>query len=156
MAPRSLQEAIRKRHPFDCPEQEACLNLWRTHDHITSEFCRLLAGHGISGPQYNVLRILRGWGGEGLPCQEIAAQMVTRMPDITRLVDRLEQAGLVERARTDRDRRVVLVRITDAGLEMLGRLDEPTGELHRKVLGHLTRQELADLNRLLVKARQGQ
>src|SRR5262245_24291838 len=97
----SLQHELRKKHPFDSAEQEASLNLVRTQDHVQHEFSRLFEAHGASGPQYNVLRILRGTGGDGLPCLEIAAQMVTRMPDITRLVDRLERAGLVRRGRTD-------------------------------------------------------
>src|SRR5690349_19708554 len=153
MAKSALQEEINKRHPFECPEQEAALNVVRTADHLGQEFTRLFHGHGISGPQYNVLRILRGVGGDGLPCVDIAGQMITRMPDITRLVDRLEAAGLVARRRTEEDRRVVLVRITPAGLELLARLDRPVLDLHRRQLGHLTRAELAELNRLLVKAR---
>ncbi len=149
-----LQQELRKKHPFASLEQEASLNLVRTQDHLHHAFARLLGGHGISGAQYNVLRILRGHGGTGLPCQEIAAQTVTRTPDITRLVDRLEEAGLVERARTAADRRVVLVKITRAGTDLLGRLDQPVLDLHRELLGHLSRAELAELNRLLVKARQ--
>src|SRR5262249_17116597 len=104
MARSALQEELRKKHPFASAEQEASLNLARTHDHFEQEFARLFQKHGISAPQYNVLRILRGVGGEGLPCLEVGAQMVTRMPDITRLVDRLEQAGLAERGRTAPDR----------------------------------------------------
>jgi DNA-binding MarR family transcriptional regulator len=153
MAKSALQEEINKRHPFECPEEEAALNLVRTVDHLGQEFSRLFHEHGVSGPQYNVLRILRGVGGDGLPCVDIAGQMITRMPDITRLVDRLEAAGLVERRRTEEDRRVVLVRITPAGLDVLSRLDRPVLDLHRRQLGHLSRAELAELNRLLVKAR---
>jgi DNA-binding MarR family transcriptional regulator len=150
-----LQMELGKKNPFDSLEQEASLNLARTQDHISVEFARLFGEHGISPPWYNVLRILLGHGGEGVPCQEIAGQMVTRMPDITRLVDRLEEAALVERRRIPQDRRVVLVRITKAGLDLLARLDRPLLELHKHLLGHLTRDELAELNRLLVKARQG-
>src|SRR5205085_1373504 len=112
-----LQKELGKKKPFDSPEEEASLNLVRTEDHIRLPFVRLFDEHGISSPQYNVLRILRGKGGQGIPCQEIAEQMVTRMPDITRLVDRLEAAGLVERRRTPEDRRVVLVRIMKTGLD---------------------------------------
>ncbi len=148
-----LQEELRKKRPFASLEQEAHLNLERTHDHLQQKFALQFQEHGISAPQYNVLRILRGVGGEGLPCLEVAAQMVTRMPDITRLVDRLEKAGLAERARTAADRRKVLVKITATGLELLARLDRPVLELHKQLLGHLTREELTDLNRLLVKAR---
>jgi DNA-binding MarR family transcriptional regulator len=153
MAKSVLQEELRKKHPFASLEQEAALNLLRTVDHLSQDSQALLQAHGISGPQYNVLRILRGHGGDGLPCCEIIAQMVTRMPDITRLVDRLEEANFVRRARGQADRRVVRVSITAAGLELLARLDRPVLELHQRQLAHLTRQELAELNRLLVKIR---
>ena len=93
-----LQEEIGKKHPFASLEQETTLNLYRTMDHLMQDSCRLLQEHGLSGPQYNVLRILRGHG-RALSCCEIAADMLTRTPDITRLVDRLEQAGWVERQR---------------------------------------------------------
>lgn len=149
----SLQAELKKTQPFESLEQEAFLNLLRTTDQLNAEFTRLFTTHGLSGPQYNVLRILRGAGGDGLPCLEIAGQMITRMPDITRLVDRLETAGLVERSRTESDRRVVLVKITQEGLDLLGRLDQPVRDLHRRILSHLTEDELRELSRLLVKAR---
>lgn len=148
-----LASELRKKRPFDVPEQEAFLNLRRTVDLLGAPFEQLFRAHGISDSQYNVLRILRGAGGEGLPCSEIAARMVSRDPDITRLVDRLEKAGLVERVRVAHDRRVILVRVTAAGLKLLSELDRPVMELHRRQLGHLTRAELAELNGLLVKAR---
>ena len=152
MAERGLQDEIKKRNPFDSREQEVALNLARTADRHHGEFARLFKGHGITGAQYNVLRILRG-AGEALPCQEISGRMITQLPDITRLVDRLEEAGLVERSRTTEDRRLVLNRITERGLCLLDRLDEPVIQLHRRQLGHLTDAELDELNRLLVKAR---
>lgn len=154
MTERTLQTELKKKHPFDSPEQEALLNLLRTADQLNSMFASLFSAHGLSGPQYNVLRILRGAGGDGLPCLEIAGQMITRMPDITRLVDRLENAGLVCRARTDTDRRVVLVKITEAGLELLDKLDAPVRELHKQAMHPLTTDELHELSRLLTKARQ--
>lgn len=155
MSQGGLGEEIKKRGPFDAPEQEVALNLARTCDRQTSAFARLFKSHGISGAQYNVLRILRG-AGEPLPCQEIAGRMITQLPDITRLVDRLEEAGLVERSRTPEDRRLVLTKITEAGLRLLAGLDEPVVQLHRAQLGHLTPDELTELNRLLVKAREHQ
>jgi DNA-binding MarR family transcriptional regulator len=148
-----LQRELRKKKPFDLPEEEAGLNLWRTAELVRLPFDRLFADHGISDPQYNVLRILRGQGGKGLPCTEIAAQMVSRMPDMTRLVDRLENAGLARRCRTEEDRRVVLICLTPAGLDLVARLDQPVRDLHEQTLGHLTRAELVELSRLLVKAR---
>lgn len=147
-----LQEELGKKHPFDSLEQETALNLFRTMDHLQQDACRLFQEHGLSGPQYNVLRILRGHGA-ALSCCEIGADMVTRMPDITRLVDRLEEAGLVERQRDNEDRRVVRVQITAAGLQLLKQLDRPILELHHRQLGHLSRSELQELNRLLVKVR---
>ena len=125
----SLQAELKKKHPFESLEQEALLNVLRTSDQLNAEFTKLFNTHGLSGPQYNVLRILRGAGGDGLPCLEIAGQMITRMPDITRLVDRLETAGFVERCRTDADRRVVLVKITPGGLDLLERLDQPVRDM---------------------------
>jgi DNA-binding MarR family transcriptional regulator len=153
MKPSPLQKELGKKRPFDSAEQEACLNLCRTQDHIQGECARLFEEFNLSGPQYNVLRILRGHGGEGVPTSVIPGEMVTRMPDVTRLVDRLEQAGLVERRRTPSDRRVVLVKITPAGLHLLTRLDRPVLDLHRRLLGHLSPEELEQLNNLLVKAR---
>ena len=154
MARSVLQTELRKKKPFDCPEQEATLNLLRTSDFLARDAAALFERHGISTPQFNVLRILRGQRGAGLPCQEIVAQMVTQTPDITRLVDRLEAAGLAIRARTAADRRVVLVHITKQGLSLLKRLDAPVLDLHRRQMDHLKPAEIAELNRLLVKLRQ--
>ncbi len=155
MAQSELQQELGKRDPFEFAEQEAHLNLLRTQDFLIQEFERLFNEHGISAPQYNLLRILRGHGGAGLPCLEIAKNMIHRMPDITRLADRLEQAGLIERRRTQEDRHVVLITITQTGLDLLSRLDDPVLAVHKRQLGHLTAAELAELNRLLVKARRG-
>jgi DNA-binding MarR family transcriptional regulator len=153
MVPSRLQEELRKRHPFESLEQEVGLNLLRTQDHLAQPFQELFQAQGLTGPQYNVLRILRGHGPAGVPSHEIGAQMVARTPDVTRLVDRLEAAGLAARARTTKDRRVVLVRITPAGLELLAKLDQPVLDMHRRALAHLSRDELLELNRLLVKVR---
>lgn len=153
MKPSTLQHEIRKKKPFDLAEEEAHLNLLRTAEAVEFPFERLFADHRISGPQYNILRILRGHGERGLPCSEIGAQMISRMPDMTRLIDRLEHAGLVRRCRTTEDRRVVLIGITGEGRSLLARLDGPVRKLNEQTLGHLTRAELAELNRLLVKAR---
>ena len=153
MEPRTLQDEIKKREPFKVLEEEVVLNLARTADRLYADTNRLFKAHGITPAQYNVLRILRGQG-EPLCCQEIASRMINQLPDITRLVDRLEGAGLAQRQRTSEDRRVVLTRITDRGLALLLELDEPALELHRCQLKHLSRAELAELNRLLVKVRQ--
>jgi len=150
----NLAKELKKRHRFDCKEQETALNLYRTASLISEPHDRLFKSHGISSPLYNILRILRG-NAEGLPCSEIGAQMVTRVPDTTRLIDRLVRQDFVERSRGDQDRRVVKVRITDAGLSLLKQLDKPVLDLHRQSLGHLTPAELEELNRLLEKARSG-
>lgn len=150
----ALKDDIKKRNPFDHPEEEAFLNLIRTATLLEADFERLFKRCGLSDPQYNVLRILRGAGSGGLPSTEIAGRMVTRVPDVTRLVDRLESTGLVQRSRTTEDRRVVIVCITPKGLELLASLDEPITALHVQQLGHLTRKELEEFNRLLVKARE--
>jgi DNA-binding MarR family transcriptional regulator len=100
-----------------------------------------------------VLRILRGSGDDGRPATEIGPDMVVRVPDVTRLVDRLERDGYVERTRCSRDRRVVWVCITQAGLDLLKTLDPAVLDLHKAQLGHLTQKELSTLSRLLTKAR---
>jgi DNA-binding MarR family transcriptional regulator len=149
----NLAAEIGKRQPFTVPEAEAYLNLIRTADQLSAAFARLFRQHGITPAQYNALRILRGHGVR-VPTRRIAAEMVTREPDITRLIDRLEQAGLVQRERCTEDRRVVWVTITPNGEELLVRLDRPVLELHRQQLGHLSTEDLHTLSQLLVEARQ--
>ncbi|MGH7214040.1 MAG: MarR family winged helix-turn-helix transcriptional regulator [Tepidisphaeraceae bacterium] len=148
-----LQQQLKKKRPFDSPEQEAALNLSRTAGVLDNAAEQLFRAHGLSGACYNVLRILRGAGTEGLPSLEIRERLVSPLPDVTRLVDRLCASGLVRRQRTDADRRIVLVSIGQKGMDLLAKLDGPVIELHRKQLGHLTKQELSELNRLLEKAR---
>jgi DNA-binding MarR family transcriptional regulator len=150
----ALQQELRKQHPFETPEQEAYLNLIRTCQHLVAFEDRFMRQYGLSGPKYNVLRILRGIGGEGAPCSVIRERMVTRVPDITRLIDRLERDGLVTRHRVERDRRVVLVRPSKKALELLIKMDDPLLELHREQLGHMSRKDLASLSQLLERARQ--
>jgi len=150
----SLKDEIKKKNPFEHPEEEAYLNLVRTTTVLTAESERVLKQSGLSDPQYNVLRILRGVGGCGLPCMEIGARMITRVPDVTRLVDRLEAAALVERCRIAEDRRVVQVKITQKALSILAELDEPLTRMNRHLLGHMSSDELRELSRLLEKARQ--
>jgi DNA-binding MarR family transcriptional regulator len=148
-----LQEEIKKRRPFESPAEEAFLNLARTFGVLDADFVRLFKQHGISEPKYNVLRILRGAGGDGLPSLDSASRMITRVPDVTRIVDRLERQGLVKRQRGADDLRVVLVNVTRKGLELLAKLDGPTRQLHCRQLEHMTRGELDELSRLLEKAR---
>src|SRR5207302_4636444 len=124
MAGGGLQAELKKRRPFESPEQEVILNLLRTSDRIQIRFARLFREHGLTPSQYNILRILRGEG-KPLPILEIADRMVTVVPGITGLIDRLEQAGLVERRRCPDDRRVVYVALRDKSMELLAELDGP-------------------------------
>jgi DNA-binding MarR family transcriptional regulator len=147
-----LQHELKKKRPFESPEQEAALGVLRTGDRLQIRFARLLRGHGLTPSQYNVLRILRGEG-QPLPILEIASRTITVVPGITGLIDRLERAGFVNRVRCEKDRRVIYVALADHGTKTLAALDEPLAALHRKLLGHLSRAELQELIRLLEKVR---
>jgi DNA-binding MarR family transcriptional regulator len=148
-----LQREIKKRTPFDLPEQEAMLNILRTADQLQIRFARLFRKFGLTPQQYNVLRILRGEG-RPLPILEVASRMITVVPGITGLIDRLEAAALVERKRCDQDRRVIYVAIAPRAERLLAEIDEPLIALHQKLLGHLSGDELRVLIDLLEKARQ--
>lgn len=148
----SLQNELRKRRPFESSEEEAHLNIVRTSDQFQNRFGKLFREFGITGSQYNVLRILRGEA-RPLQCAEIAERMVQVVPAMTGLLDRLEKQDLVRRQRSTEDRRVIYVEPTAAGLELLKRMDEPVLELNESLLGHLTKAELKELSRLLEKAR---
>jgi len=149
-----------------CIEQEVFLNLLKTADVLMADLAELLKPHGISPTQYNVLRILRGVGAgccggghpdpaaKGVPCRDIGQRMITRDPDITRLLDRLEDRALIARQRDTADRRMISTRITDAGLDLLRTLDPPVADLHRRQLGHLTEPRLQELLALLEAVRQ--
>ena len=148
-----LQAEIKQTRPFQALEQEAFLNLLRTADALMQAVAATLKSFGLSGTQYNALRILRGAGPAGLACREIAGRMLTHDPDITRLLDRLEARRLVTRSRDRKDRRVITIRITEAGLEMVNNLDAPVTESHRRLLGHLGSTKLRTLISLLEAAR---
>jgi DNA-binding MarR family transcriptional regulator len=135
-----------------CPEEALFLELMRTTDMLSRGLVGVLKAEDLSANQYNVLRILRG-SPEGLACGEIASRMITRDPDITRLLDRLEKRKLISRCRETKDRRMVMARITPHGLALLARLDEPVTSAHRKQLGHLGRERLRTLTELLQAAR---
>lgn len=149
----SLQKQLKKKHPFEVPQEEVNLNIQRTYGVLMGPVGKLLKEHKLSAPLYNILRILRGVGADGLPCSQIGERMVTREPDVTRLVDRLLKAGWVQRERSAEDRRVVSVKLTASGKKLVNKLDEPMTNLHRETLGHLTKAEMKELNRLLIKAR---
>src|SRR4051812_37054215 len=135
-----------------CPEEDACLALVRTTEMLSRPLVQLLKTEDLSPTQYNVLRILRG-SPEGLTCGEIGNRMITRDPDITRLLDRLEKRNLVSRCRETKDRRVVLTRIAPEGLELLAALDAPVQNTHRELLGHLGAKRLGALAELLAVCR---
>ena len=143
---------IGKKRPFDYPEVEAYVNIIRTHEYLAACSARFFKDHGITGPQYNALRILRGHG-QRMRTHQVAADMVTREPDITRLLDRLVDRGLVARERCPRDRRVVWVELTPEGSALLKSLDKPVAALHQQQLGHLGPRKLQQLSKLLFEAR---
>jgi DNA-binding MarR family transcriptional regulator len=144
-----LRREIKQSKPFASVEEEAYLVLQRTADALLRGMTAVLKPSGLSPTQYNVLRILRGAGDQGLACREIGARMITRDPDITRMLDRLEARRLVMRDRDRDDRRVITTRITTEGLQLLKRLDAATLEYPKKRMGHLGAERLRSLTRLL-------
>ena len=134
------------------PEESAFLDLLRTADVLTRGAIGVLKAEDLSLTQYNVLRILRG-APQGLACGDIASRMITRDPDVTRLLDRMEKRGLISRNRETRDRRQVTTRVTPEGLKLVDRMDEPVQKIHRKQLGHLGKDRLRALSDLLAAAR---
>lgn len=147
--PKGLQTEIKQKHAFASLEEEVFLGLLRTADLLDQSLEELLKLAGLSTTQYNVLRILRGAGAEGLTCGETGARMLTHDPDMTRLFDRLEKRGLIRRKRGSRDRRVVTACIIESGLELLRRLDKPVREFHRSRFAHLRERDLRILQKLL-------
>ena len=150
---KGIQAEIQQTKPFSNLEEEALVSLQRTADQLAGRLSDMLKPHGLSPTQYNALRVLRGAGDGGRACSEIAERMINRDPDITRLVDRLERRGLVARSREKRDRRVIITRITPAGLDLLRGLDRPIEEFNRKLLGNLGEPQLRTLIKLLEAAR---
>jgi len=140
-----LAKEIRQAKPFQSREEEAFLNLGRTWEFLQKRVADLLKAHQLTPTQYNLLRILRGAGSEGITCSQATERMLTPDPDITRLVDRMETQGLIRRERTPEDRRVVLVRITDSGLDVTNRIDAPLHQLLQQSLGRIGRQRVAEL-----------
>lgn len=147
----TVQSGGRQKQPV-CLEEVAFLELCRTADMLSRRLSVLLKSEDLSATQYNVLRILRG-APDGLPCGEIGNRMITRDPDITRLLDRLEKRNLISRCRETKDRRMVMASITPDGLKLLARMDDPVREMHRSQLGHLGRERLRTLTELLQLSR---
>ncbi len=150
-APRTRTAPAPRR--FDSPEQEAFLGLWRTFDRLRALEEGLFVSYSLTPQQYNALRLLRAARPDTLRTLDLAERLVSRAPDITRLLDKLAQRKLVERNRPDTNRREVRVGITAAGIALLDELQEPLRECHARQLGHLTRAQLRDLTELLRAAR---
>jgi DNA-binding MarR family transcriptional regulator len=149
----SLKAEIAQERPFASDEEEALLNVMRTSDCLQRAFQRRTRDWGVTSTQYNVLRILRGAGAQGLTCSAIGDRMITAEPDITRLLARLKVMKLIRQQRDKHDRRVVWTHISAAGLELLGNMDAEITRVPRDLLGHLDRKDLSELIRLLELAR---
>ena len=148
-----LQDELRQSRPFRSKGEEAMLALVRTADVVRRSFSTFFEPHGITSQQYNVLRILRGSGADGLPTLEVAERMIEQTPGITRLMDRLEAKQLVRRQRCPNDRRQHLCWITPKGLALLASLDEPISRAHAETMRKVKTMDLETLIRLLEKVR---
>src|ERR1700676_649260 len=153
--PRGLQAELKQKIPFASREAEANLSLLRTADALQTQVESQLKKFGLTGTQYNALRILRGAGPEGLPCREIGERMITRDPDVTRLLDRLENRGFVQRMRPRHDRRVIYGKSTPAELKLLREMDGPLEKFGREMLRHVGQEKLKQLIELLELVRRG-
>lgn len=150
----ALKQEIAQQRPFSSTEEEALLNLMRTSDCLQRAFQRRTRHWGITGTQYNVLRILRGAGPEGLTCSAIGERMITAEPDITRLLGRMKTLKLIKQHRHKPDRRVVWTQISSAGLDLLSKMDDEITRMPKELLGHLGEDALVEFIRLLESARQ--
>jgi DNA-binding MarR family transcriptional regulator len=145
----SIRDEIRQSRPFASDADEAVVTLLATADRVRAALARVVEAHGITLQQYNVLRILRGAGLEGLPTLEIAARMIELSPGVTRLLDRLEARKLVRRVRCPQDRRQVLCHATWTGRRLLEGLDAPMTDAGRLTLASLDSSRAKELIRLL-------
>ena len=148
-----LQKELKQTKPFRCGEEAAFLAIQLTAEVLKTSLNELFKTKDLTPAQYNVLRILRGAGEDGSSCREVGERMITHDSDVTRMLDRLENRGLIKRERQADDRRVVLTFITDEGRTLLAELDKPVIEFNKKHLGHLTETELVTLGKLLDKVR---
>jgi DNA-binding MarR family transcriptional regulator len=150
---KSVQDEIRQTKPFATREEEAFLAIQLTADRLSRRGAAAMKNYDTSPAQYNTLRILRGAGKTGLACSEIGERMINHDPDITRMLDRLEKRGLVQRCRDQKDRRVITARITKEGLRLLQSMDAPMHDFLRKLLSSLGETKLRSLIRLLDEVR---
>jgi DNA-binding MarR family transcriptional regulator len=130
-------------------EDQIFVVVMKAADFLGQQAEQLLKSHGLTGAQYNVLRILRGAGPDGLPCWSVGERMISHDPDMTRLLDRMEKRGMITRERQKDDRRVVKTRITAQGLDMLKKLDQPVREMHKQQFQHMSAAKLKQLAELL-------
>lgn len=154
MVPTAKPARSSRKQKFDSLEQEAYLNLWRTYDRLKALEEELFTSHQLSAQQYNTLRLLANVHPGTMPTLALGAKLISRAPDMTRMLDKLEQRGLIERERKPENRRVVEVGITAVGLDLLATLAADVKECHRKQLGHLSAPALHSLVDLLKQARQ--
>jgi DNA-binding MarR family transcriptional regulator len=145
--------ALAKHRRFDSLEQETFLNLWRAYDRLRALEDALFDAHDLTPQQYNALRLLRGAHPQKIATLDLASRLVSRAPDITRLLDKLQERGWIQRDRPADNRRMVRVGITAAGLTLLDELQEPLTECHRRQLGHLSRRKMKVLIGLLREVR---
>jgi DNA-binding MarR family transcriptional regulator len=150
----SLKAEIEQSIPFSSAQEEALLNLMRTCDRLSRAIQGIIRPWGVTSTQYNVLRILRGAGPEGLTCSQIGERMLTADPDITRLLRRLKALKMIHQHRDRNDRRVVQTVISEAGLRLLKEMDPVVNRAPEELLGHMSAAEIADLTRLLERARE--
>lgn len=153
--PSSLAEEIQQSRPFSGVEEEAYLSLLRTSAELCHQTDHFLKSFGITQPQYNVLRILRGAGPRGLSRNQIAERMVAPTPDASRLLDRLEESGWIKRNRGGQDRRQVTSCITAAGQKLLKRIDAPLVTFHKEQFPGVSKADLRILARILSELRVG-
>lgn len=146
--------ATTAKQSFDSLEQEAFLNLWRTYDRLKSLEDEVFGRVGLSAQQYNALRLLRSVHPDAMPTLVLGSRLISRAPDMTRLLDRLEQRELLSRERRSENRRVVEVRITEEGMELLSEIHDAVQECHQLQLGHMNKKALRQLTELLKQARQ--
>lgn len=151
---RSTKKMKSSTRKFDSVQQEAYLAIWRTYDRLRAIEDALFSEWNLSAQQYNVLRLLESANPQKIPTLSLTARLISRAPDITRMLDRLEENGWVERERSAEDRRTVLVGITGPGLALLKQLRRPLAQCHEKQLGHLSQRELTTLSELLSRARE--
>ena len=151
--PSDLRTDLRQLKPFGSLREEAYLNVARTAAVLNDGLDRLLGTRGLSPTQYNVLRVLRGAGADGLCRNEVRDRLITRMPDVTRLLDRMEEAGLVSRVRSTAARRLVTTTLTEQGRALVDALDDEVTRAHEDQLGHLDESQLRALIDLLSLAR---